>query len=68
MEKFKNKVVASDYVKKNYIKKQELLEWLEKESNLCKDKNNPLIKATNDDFVEGIVYSYIALSNYLKEK
>lgn len=65
MEEFKNKVIARDYVEKNYVKKKDLLEWLQKEIKLCRDEDNPLLEQTNKDFIEGILYSYSALFNYL---
>ena len=68
VEEFRNKVVASDYVKEHYIKKQDLLDFIETELNMCNEQNEQLAELMSKDTVEGMVEVYKAIYCYIQSK
>lgn len=68
MEQFRNKVIASDYVKKNYIKKQDLLDFIETELNMCNSQNEKLAELMSKDTIEGMIAVYKAMYCYIQSK
>lgn len=60
-----NKVISREYVEKNYIKKEDLLKWLEKEMQMCRDPENK-VQMMPKDVVEGMIAAYSAIFYYIE--
>ena len=63
-----NKVISREYVEKNYIKKQDLLDFIENALNMCNKQNEKLAKLMSKETLEGITATYKALHAYIEAK
>jgi len=61
----KNNVIARDYVEKNYIKKQDLLNWLAKEMQMCRNSTHKT-QMLPKQVLEGMIAAYSALFYYIE--
>ena len=68
MEEFRNNVISSKYVKENYIKKQDLLDFIENELNMCNKQNEKLASLMSKETVDGMIAVYKALYSYIQAK